>query len=185
MIALAMAYGTFHEILLTPDLNLIPWLFLHCIAALLFLIRNRPIHYSSSKMSYLVALASVNYYLLYTPLTPSGLPWFGQTLIFLGGIFGMASTLSLGKCFGILPIYRGVRTTAAYRLIRHPIYASYIILDSGIIIAYPSLENFIIFCIAVLLFILRIRYEEQVLQNSADYLEYQKNVKFKLIPWLY
>ncbi|MBF0277853.1 MAG: hypothetical protein HQM13_08685 [SAR324 cluster bacterium] len=185
VVALSMAFGTFAEFIVTPDLSLILWFLLHCIAALLFLIRNPPVQYSSSKIAYFVALASVNYYLLYDPHPASEMVGLGQFLIVLGGLMGIASTLSLGKCFGILPVCRGVRTSAAYRLIRHPIYASYIVLDSGIIVAHPSLGNFIIFSIAVLLFVLRIRYEEEVLLHSTEYADYKKHVKYKLIPHLY
>ena len=185
LIALSLAYETFREILLIPELSLIVWFLLHCIAALLFFIRSKPIRYSSSILAYCVALASVNYYLLYTPLPAPGLPLIGKTLTFLGGMMGIVSTLSLGKCFGILPVYRGVQTSAAYRFVRHPIYASYILLDSGIVITYPSWENFLVFCMAILLFVLRIRYEEDVLQQADAYLAYQQKVKFKLIPLVY
>ena len=56
----------------------------------------------------------------------------------IGGIMCFVSTLSLGRNFGILPINRGVKTKAAYRFIRHPIYLSSIVLDAGIIMAFQS-----------------------------------------------
>ena len=185
-IALGLAYETFLDIRVNPDANLITWFVLHCTAAVLFLMRHPPFAFSSSPLAFVVALASVNYYLMYEfaivdlPPHPAG-----KFLVFLGGAMALLSTLSLGKCFGILPAYRGVRTAAAYRLVRHPIYASYILLDTGIIVSYPSWKNGLVFCVAIFLFVLRIRFEEEVLEKISEYRAYQKKVKFKLIPLLY
>ena len=185
-IAMGLAYETFQDIRTTLDANLIIWFLLHCTAAALFFIRHPPLVFSSSPMAYGFALASVNYYLLYDfTIVYVSLAAAGEILIVLGGAMALVSTLSLGKCFGILPVYRGIRTTAAYRLVRHPIYASYILLDMGIIIAYPSWKNGLIFCMAIFLFILRIHYEEKVLEQAFEYRAYQKKVKFKLIPLLF
>ena len=185
-IALGLAYETFQDIRINSDANLIIWFLLHSTAAVLFFIRHPPLAFSTSPLAYGVALGSVNYYLLYDFTIVSAAPVaVGEILIFSGGVMGLVSTLSLGKCFGILPVYRGIRTKAAYQLIRHPIYASYILLDSGIVIAFPSWDNGLIFCIAIMLFVLRIRYEEEVLEQASEYQAYQKKVKFKLIPLIY
>ncbi len=186
-VALWMAYYTFLEVLVVAEMETLIWFSLHSITALLFLIRSKPIQYSSSIVAYFVSLASVHYYLLYD-VTISGewlLGVIGKVLTGVGGMMGIASTISLGKCFGILPIYRGVQTRAMYQFVRHPIYLSYLILDMGILVAHFSFANFLIFLIAVLLFILRIRYEEEVLQTSGKYGEYKRKVKYRLIPRLY
>ena len=184
--ALFLAYHTFGEILFEPEANLYIWLALHLLAACLFLIRNKPIQASSSWLGYGVALASVNYYLLYD-LTPSavGFSALGKPLMWLGGVLCLVATFSLGRCFGVLPIYRGIQTTWAYQVVRHPIYASYLVLDVGIVIVYPKWENILIFCVGGLLFVLRIRFEEEVLGHSQAYLHYKTQVRFKLIPKLY
>lgn len=186
VIALFLAQGTLEEMLLQPDANLFIWFFLHLLAATFFLIRKKPLRASSSTSAYLVALASVNYYLLYD-LTPDHAEYatIGHALILLGGALCFFSTLSLGRCFGVLPVYRGIQTAWAYRVVRHPIYTSYLLLDIGILLVYPMLDNFLIFCIACLLFILRIRYEEEVLSSAKDYLQYKTKVRFKLLPKLY
>lgn len=186
LVALFLAFGTFGEILSEPDPNLYIWLFIHLLAACLFLIRHKPLRASSSWLAYGVALASVNYYLLYD-LTPSavGFSFMGKSLMGLGGVLCLVSTFSLGRCFGVLPIYRGIQTAGAYQVVRHPIYASYLLLDIGLVLRYLRWENFLIFCVGGLLFVLRIRFEEDVLEHSEAYLHYKTQVRFKLIPKLY
>ena len=103
----------------------------------------------------------------------------------IGGIMCFVSTLSLGRNFGILPINRGVKTKAAYRFIRHPIYLSYIVLDFGIIMAFSSANNYAVSLAGIILYILRIRYEEEVMERSKEYQEYKKKLKYKLIPFVY
>jgi protein-S-isoprenylcysteine O-methyltransferase Ste14 len=109
----------------------------------------------------------------------------GEIVTIIGAVMCLISTISLGKYFGVLPIYRGVQKGWAYRFIRHPIYLSYIVLDAGILLSYGSFRNSLIFLIGVLLFVLRIRYEEKILVSSEDYLQYKKKVKYKLIPKIY
>ena len=186
-IALGMAFFTIREVTLVPDPDLLVWFILHVMAAVLFLVRSRPIHFSSSITAYLVAIASVNYYLLFDfiPIADSTLYIFGKLVMLIGGIMCVISTLSLGRNFGILPISRGVSTNGAYRLIRHPIYLSYIVLDTGIVTAYASTANSVIFLIGIILFVIRIRYEEEVMGRSRKYREYRDKVKYKLIPYTY
>ncbi|MBF0286516.1 MAG: hypothetical protein HQM14_01745 [SAR324 cluster bacterium] len=186
-IALWMAYHTFLQIWVMAEMEPFVWFFLHGLTAVLFLVRKKPIHYSSSVMGYCVSLASVHYYFLYdfTVSVPSFWGFFGKGVTGIGGLLCIASTLSLGRCFGILPIYRGVETRAMYQFIRHPIYLSYLVLDAGILMTYFTFANFLIFLIAVLLFIVRIRYEEDVLQLSDAYWDYKRKVKYKLIPGVY
>ena len=186
-IALGMAYSVFQEILFAHEWDLLVWLFIHVMVAVLFLIRSSPIYYSSSITGYLIAIASVNYYLLFDfdTINDSLSYSFGKVVMLIGGIMCFVSTLSLGRKFGILPINRGVKTKAAYRFIRHPIYLSYITLDSGIIMVFPSEKNCAVFFAGILLYILRIRYEEKVMERSEEYQEYKKKMKYKLIPFVY
>lgn len=185
--ALLLAYWTWKDYLITPSLDSLLWIGLHCLAALLFFIRVKPIDYSSSMLAYGIALLSVNYYLLYdlSISADSVIATIGKGVTFLGGSLSLIATVSLGKFFGVLPVYRGVQTRWAYRFVRHPIYASYVVLDMGILLIHPSFGNGIIFLVAILLYVLRIRYEEAVLQQSAEYRTYQAQVKFRLIPFLF
>ena len=186
-IALWMAFSVFQEVLFAHEFDLLVWFFIHVMVAVLFLIRSSPIYYSSSITGYLIAIASLNYYLLFdfNTINDSFSYSFGKVVMLIGGIMCFVSTLSLGRNFGILPINRGVKTKAAYRFVRHPIYLSYIVLDTGIIITFPSINNCVVFLAGILLYILRIRYEEEVMERSKEYQEYKKKMKYKLIPFVY
>lgn len=105
--------------------------------------------------------------------------------MFAGSILCVISTIALGRSFGVLPAYRGIQTRLTYRWVRHPIYASYLILDLGILVSHITLNNLIVFVCTFLLFVLRIRYEEEILILSPEYQSYQKKVTFKLIRGLY
>lgn len=186
-LALGMAYFTWEDYLSEPDASFLVWISLHVIAAVLFFIRTPPIGYSTSALAYPIALASVNYYLLYD-FSISSQGWsatVGQYLTIFASVLCVGATLSLGRCFGILPAYRGVQTRFAYRLIRHPIYGNYILLDLGILLLHPAWENVLVFVVAILLYVVRIRFEEDVLSQAPAYLKYKKQVKYKLIPFVY
>ena len=79
----------------------------------------------------------------------------------------------------------GARTTGLYRVVRHPIHASYILMDAGIVVSYPTPWNIILFACAIALFLWRIDFEELVLRQFATYCEYARNVPHRLIPLVY
>lgn len=172
-----------------PNLEAMSLLYflLHMMTAVLFLIRRLPLRHSSIWQSYFVAGLSTIYmygYDLSDPFESHYAP-IGSALIVTGLILSLFSLLSLGRCFGVLPKYRGLMTTGFYRIMRHPLYASYIVMDIGLIIGYPSTWNIILFLLALTLFIRRIHYEELLLQGLAGYRAYMAAVKFRLLPFVY
>ena len=46
-------------------------------------------------------------------------------------VVSLGAFLSLGRSWGIIPANRGVKTGGLYRVVRHPIYASYVIFDAA------------------------------------------------------
>jgi hypothetical protein len=50
----------------------------------------------------------------------------------LAACLSLASLLSLGRLFGVRPALRGLATTGAYRLVRHPMYFAYLNADVGV-----------------------------------------------------
>jgi protein-S-isoprenylcysteine O-methyltransferase Ste14 len=76
--------------------------------------------------------------------------------------------------------------TGMYGIIRHPMYAVTIILFLMIPLILGSIVSFIIFLIYPFLMIKRINNEEKVLEKDLKgYKEYQKRVKYKLIPFVW
>lgn len=99
--------------------------------------------------------------------------------------FSVVSKVTLGRSFGILPAHRKVVLGGPYRLVRHPIYFSYLVQDIGFILVNFHFQNFAV--VATLLYcqVYRILREELFLSQSAEYREYQRQVPWRLIPFVW
>lgn len=106
-------------------------------------------------------------------------------LQFTGAGLSIVATLFLGRSFGIVAANRGVKTDGAYRIVRHPIYASYLLSVAGYLLASFSIWNFVIVAVAVGFQLRRIHDEESVLMRYPEYQEYAARTRYRLIPGLY
>ena len=76
--------------------------------------------------------------------------------------------------------------TGLYGIVRHPMYSITIILFLTIPLILNSLISFIIFLIYPFIISKRIKNEEKVLEKELKgYIEYKKNVKYRLIPFIW
>ena len=76
--------------------------------------------------------------------------------------------------------------TGFYRLVRHPMYMVTLFLFLSIPLVLGSIISFVIFLIYPFIIIKRINNEEKVLgRDLKEYKEYQKKVKYKLIPFIW
>lgn len=76
--------------------------------------------------------------------------------------------------------------TGLYGIVRHPMYLVTIILFLMIPLILGSIISFIIFLIYPVIIVKRINNEEKVLEKDlVGYKEYQKKVKYKLIPYIW
>jgi protein-S-isoprenylcysteine O-methyltransferase Ste14 len=106
----------------------------------------------------------------------------GQMLQIVGVGMQVASALSLWRSFGLLPANRGIQTSGMYRLVRHPLYLSYLVSLSGYLVNNPTLANFAVVFIGTSFQVMRIRYEEQLLLASPVYASYARTVPWRLVP---
>ena len=73
-----------------------------------------------------------------------------------------------------------------YGIVRHPMYASTILLFLSMPLILGSLISFIIFLTYPIITAKRIKNEEEVLEKDLEgYAEYKKKVKYKLIPFVW
>ena len=108
----------------------------------------------------------------------------GLTIEIAGVMFTQIARVYLGRSFGLLPANRGIVSGGPFRLMRHPVYAGWLLLTIGYAICYPSVFNVLI-NIAILPFMMwRIDQEEEVLMADADYRAYCARVPSQLIPGL-
>lgn len=73
-----------------------------------------------------------------------------------------------------------------YGMIRHPMYTATIFLFLSMPLVLGSMVAFFVFLLYPILIVVRILYEEKVLEKELDgYLEYKKKVKYRLIPYIW
>lgn len=76
--------------------------------------------------------------------------------------------------------------TGLYKVVRHPMYLSTILLFLSMPLVLGSLFSFIIFLIYPVIIVKRIKNEEEVLERDLDgYLEYKSKVRYRLIPFIW
>lgn len=115
-----------------------------------------------------------------TPMLPTVVTGF---LIFLGGaIFFMKWEIFWDR------VYRGqLVTDGFFRYIRHPHYASLLIIGVGLALFFYSLLALIIAIIAFPIMAISVIDEEKKLleRYGKDYEEYMKRVRWRLIPGIF
>jgi protein-S-isoprenylcysteine O-methyltransferase Ste14 len=109
----------------------------------------------------------------------------GLALQLIGGILALAATLSLGRSFGIVAANRGIRVAGLYHVVRHPIYATYLLIFSGFILAHPSPVNAAVLVIWTVVQACRALAEERVLAEDSAYRDYQTRVRYRLLPGIW
>jgi protein-S-isoprenylcysteine O-methyltransferase Ste14 len=106
-------------------------------------------------------------------------------LMLFGILLQIASKLTLGRSFGLLPAVRGIVVRGPYRLVRHPIYLGYLCTHVGFFCFSMSWHNLLVFAVLYACQIGRILEEERLLAQSDEYRPYMQQVRYRLIPGLY
>ena len=76
--------------------------------------------------------------------------------------------------------------TGLYGIVRHPMYATTILLFLSMPFVLGSIISFVIFLVYPFIIAKRIKNEEEVLEKElVGYSEYKKKVKYKLIPFIW
>ena len=83
------------------------------------------------------------------------------------------------------PARPGVKTRGPYAVVRHPIYASYLLIQSGYLLQSVSVRNVLVLALASGCNIGRALAEERLLARSAAYRAYRQKVRWRLIPGLW
>ena len=109
-------------------------------------------------------------------------PAAGLVLVLLGASLSLISLLSLGRYFGIRPALRGVSDRGTYRLVRHPLYLSYVIADIGYNLQEWSWGTLALVAAGWASLIHRIHAEEQLLSRDEAWRGYATRVRWRLVP---
>ncbi|EJT05362.1 methyltransferase [Rhizobium sp. CCGE 510] len=116
------------------------------------------------------------------PLAPLALC---GTVMALGFVLQISAKLSLRRSFGLVPANRGVKIGGPYKLVRHPMYAGYLMTHIGFFMAHPSLWNFSIYATALAAQCLRLLAEERLLQQDPAYTAFMATTRYRLVPFVF
>ena len=97
----------------------------------------------------------------------------------------IAGKLTLGRSFGLLPANRGVVCRGIYKLLRHPIYAGYLVTHAAFLVAHPTTWNLVMLVAADTALMVRAVYEERTLARDSEYADYMTRVRWRVCPGLF
>jgi protein-S-isoprenylcysteine O-methyltransferase Ste14 len=106
----------------------------------------------------------------------------GLVLQLLGVAIVVASLLTLGRSFGFAAADRGVVIRGPYAVVRHPMYASYLLLQSGYLLQSLSVRNGAVLLFGTICNAGRALAEERLLASNQNYLGYRGHVRRRMIP---
>ncbi|HEY3948479.1 methyltransferase family protein [Phenylobacterium sp.] len=154
----------------------------------LILLRRRARELSLIPMDWALAVGATAAPLLVAPMAHSApLAPIGVCagLMLSGLVFQVIAKLTLRFSFGMAPANRGLKVSGPYRIVRHPIYAAYLVGQVGFFLLNPSLWNAAVYGVGLGLQVFRIAAEERVLANDAGFAGFRAATPYRLIPGLY
>ena len=179
-------------VVLTPAFTFVDWIYLAQHLVVLGLAFTRPApsisdHSLSSSIAVTVSYAYPYAQIAYLgwspgePVSASG----GLVLVTLAAVVSLLSLMTLGKSFGVRPALRSLITSGPYAVVRHPIYAAYVVSDVGY-----NLQEWNIGCVLLMLIgwgslLYRIKAEERLLSHDCAWRAYVGSVPYRLVPGIW
>jgi protein-S-isoprenylcysteine O-methyltransferase Ste14 len=153
----------------------------------LILTRRPATTVSTRPSDWALSLMAVNAPLLVAPAAASTfLPsQIAPALMVAGMIIQISAKAALWRSFGLVPANRGIKTRGPYRFVRHPMYAGYTLTHIGFLLGFPSLQNSLLYLIALLIEVARLLREELVLNQDPLYRKYADRVRYRLLPGVF
>jgi protein-S-isoprenylcysteine O-methyltransferase Ste14 len=155
--------------------------------AVLFCVRRPPTLVSRSAPVWIAAYVGTFGASLLRPGGPHA-GWLDAAGLLLQGLglgIGVLSLAALGRSLGLVPAHRGLVTSGAYGVLRHPLYASYLLAGLGYLLQSPRLWNVAVLTVVWACQIARIISEEKLLGTDAAYRAYALQTPWRLVPGLW
>jgi protein-S-isoprenylcysteine O-methyltransferase Ste14 len=177
---------------LTPTFGIPDWIYVsqHFVVFAIALTRRPPEAQDRSLPSSLAVLVAYTYpyaQVIYLARVPGEAAWPGRgiVLIVLGALLSFTSLVTLGRSFGNRPALRTLRTIGPYRLVRHPMYLSYLLADIGYNLEEWNVGTVVLVLIGWTALVFRIRAEERILSRDPEWSKYATLVRSRLLPGLW
>jgi protein-S-isoprenylcysteine O-methyltransferase Ste14 len=187
-ILLACAWGMFSYAHILGFQRSGDWTFLlfcasETLIAVLFLIQSEAATVSTDPVDWLLAICATFSPFFFAPASWGILPA-AKIAIVIGVIIQIAGLITLNRSFGIVPAKREIKTSGLYRIARHPLYASYLVSNTGYVLTNTTARNFILYIAIMALLFFRLLREERHLAMDARYREYMEQVRYRVIPFI-
>jgi protein-S-isoprenylcysteine O-methyltransferase Ste14 len=178
--------------LLTPSFTITDWIYVlqHFIVLGIALTRPQPkLRDYSVASSVAVGIAYTYPYaqVIYLRWSPGQVTWpaGGLFMVTLAAGLSLVSLLAMGRFFGVRPALRGLVTRGPYKFVRHPMYLSYVLADIGYNLQEWNSVTLLLVLIGWASLIYRIRVEERVISQHAEWPAYVALVRYRLLPGLW
>lgn len=149
-----------------------------------FIFRSNPKTVSATPSDWVVAVIGSFAPLFFRPAEWGILPM-ASILIVIGTMLQIVSLISLNRSFAVVAAKREIKTSWMYRIVRHPLYASYSLLFGGYVLAHTTLMNLLVYTILIVFLCIRVFREEKHLAQDQTYRTYMFNVRYRLIPFVF
>lgn len=109
----------------------------------------------------------------------------GALLFCAGSLGAVISLLALGRSFAVLPGARELVARGPYRLVRHPMYLSELLMFVALVLPLSAWQVVGLVTLVGFALAWRIRAEEQVLAELPEHQRYVQRVRFRLVPMVW
>lgn len=182
-IAFAVAQARSYS--LHPRLSVLLLVVFEALFAVFVVVRRQAAVTATSLAAWLSTTGGSFSPLLLRPATGANDLLAAQAIQVAGAGLAVAGILSLNRSVGLLPANRGIRRTGAYRLVRHPLYAAYILIHAGYVANNFTFRNVATACVALAAQLFRIHGEELLLSRDPEYVTYREHTRWRLVPFVY
>ena len=174
------------EFLRTGHLTGLLLLVSEMLVVVLTVMRRRAVRVDRAWRTRIVALASMVGIPLLRPVGIGIIPDAATAVMSAAGLLLIiAGKVALGRSFGLLPANRGVVCRGVYQVMRHPIYAGYLITHAAFLIAHPVGWNLLVLVASDTALLVRAIYEERTLARDPEYASYMTNVRWRVLPGVF
>lgn len=178
------AYAHYLSFMRHPEPSVILLVVSETLTALFYVIRRPPQTISVNPLDWLLAAGGTFIPLCFRP-EDSVLFAPASYLLVVGVLIQILGLVSLNRSFAIVAAKRAIKTDYMYQVVRHPIYASYLISYTGYLLVNASVLNVAIYAAWLPCMLGRIFREEAHLSQDPAYRSYMQRVRYRIIPGLF